>query len=86
MKEAGGGKAAFVAAAKWPIDLLLTDFMMPGMHGVELAQRLSKIPTLFMTGNPIALKAAYGKMPPMVMKPFTKEQLLEAVSRALKHS
>jgi len=42
---AGDGAAALELAGKHPdpIELLMTDVLMPGMGGIELAERLSKL-------------------------------------------
>jgi len=71
------------------IDLLLTDVMLgPGLHGTELAQRAQArrpgLPVLLMSGY-----ASYrGKAPlqPLLRKPFTREQLAEALLRLLRRS
>jgi CheY-like chemotaxis protein len=71
------------------IDLLLTDVMLgPGLHGTELAQRAQArrpgLPVLLMSGY-----ASYrGKAPlqPLLRKPFTREQLAEAMLRLLRRS
>jgi two-component system, cell cycle sensor histidine kinase and response regulator CckA len=69
------------------IDLVLTDLVMPGMGGRELASHLRSaspdVPLLFMSGY-----AENGLMPddvdaPFLEKPFTLTQLLSAVSAAL---
>ena len=54
--QASGGEEALALARRGdtPIDLLLTDIVMPGMSGAELADRLERerpdVRILFMTG------------------------------------
>lgn len=72
------------------IDLLLTDLVMPGMHGRELAQQLTTdfpaLPTLFMSGftDDFAFRQA-GPTPALrfLQKPFTPDALIESVREAL---
>jgi CheY-like chemotaxis protein len=72
------------------IDLLLTDVLMPGMSGVELAQKLRErfpgLPTVFMSGYATELLAKQGLRPDagsFVAKPFGTDALRNAVREAL---
>lgn len=72
------------------IHLLLSDMVMPGMNGAELADRLlrSRPPAkaLFMSGymDPSVEAQALSKSAvPLLMKPFTPESLLGRVREAL---
>lgn len=61
-------------------DMLLTDFMMSGMNGIELRAELQRrsgraIPTLFMTSDTIAEPS----MDEFINKPFEPQELLEKV-------
>jgi CheY-like chemotaxis protein len=72
------------------IDLLLTDVVMPGMPGTELAARVhgvrSELPIILMTGYTPAelmargLEVSHGRV---LTKPFSQRELLGSVSRAL---
>jgi CheY-like chemotaxis protein len=90
--EAANGDEALALAATWPgrIDVLLTDVVMPGVGGVELAARISAIdPTIrvvYMSGYPQShLKAMRGLAGghAFVDKPFGLDVLLAAVQGAL---
>lgn len=72
-----------------PIDALLTDVVMPGMNGRELAERLvAERPTLavvFMSGYPTMDVALRGLVDTenLLTKPFTPTQLLAALRERL---
>ena len=70
-----------------PVDLLVTDLILPGMSGTDLAQALRRVhpscPVLLVTGAPsdgraIAF-AASGQ--PVLVKPFREAALVEEVRR-----
>jgi two-component system cell cycle sensor histidine kinase/response regulator CckA len=90
--EAANGEAAMVMAEghSGVIELLLTDVIMPGMSGRELANRLTalrqEIRVLYMSGYAHDLVARYGALDPDTMlleKPFTLRALLTTVQQAL---
>jgi len=73
------------------IDLLITDLKMPGVDGLELVKYVSEhfpnIPKLVVTGFPSidgALDALRSGAMEYLTKPFTKEELKTAVTKALK--
>jgi CheY-like chemotaxis protein len=72
------------------IDLLLTDVIMPGMNGPELAQLVRELRpelvTLFMTGyaeSEVLRRAMLGGPHQHIQKPFTVHGLLARVADAL---
>ena len=72
------------------IDLLLTDVVMPEMHGPALAERLAArrhdLRVLFVSGYSDAMPgspAGAGTRPGFLPKPFTSEELIGAVRNAL---
>ncbi len=86
--EAGSGGAALELIAKTPdIELTILDLAMPGMSGVELAQRIKAksplLPVLFVTG--FADRRSLGDMDDaqIVGKPFVTNELIEKVHQAL---
>jgi len=84
ISTAGGQEAVNAAAAgPDPITLLLTDVIMPGMQGREVAERVSGIQpgmaVLFMSGYTEGLLSAQGVIEPginLIEKPFTEASLL----------
>ena len=88
VREAPSGQ---VALDEWePVDVVLTDVVMPGMTGHELAQRIATIapgvPVVFMSGHTedvVVLDGAREREIAFVQKPFTRDSLLGAVARAL---
>lgn len=83
--EAANGSAALAALRSGePIDLLLTDVMMPGVDGLELAARFKTE----RADTPIVLMSGYvsldlPKDAPFLQKPFTPRALLRSVEREL---
>jgi two-component system, cell cycle response regulator CpdR len=81
------GDAAEPLLTSERFDLLLTDIVMPGMDGIELAQRASEVApdmrVMFITGfAAVALKA--GKKAPdakVLSKPFHLRDLVAEVDR-----
>jgi signal transduction histidine kinase/CheY-like chemotaxis protein len=88
----GGAEAiaAHTAAAADPFRLVLSDVMMPGVSGVELAERLLRtdpdVCVLFMSGHAsggdVPLEIS-GRPCELLSKPFRSDGLLRAVRAAL---
>ena len=90
--QASGGEEALALARRGeaPIDLLLTDIVMPEMSGVELADRLERdhpgMRILFMTGfaeEAVVKEGILGKRRECIGKPFTQEQIAKRVRELL---
>lgn len=90
--EADSGEAALDLVAESPgrIQLLLTDLVMPGMSGKDLADRLRKqqpqLKVLYMSGYPAEEIGRLGVLDDdleFMAKPFSAEELLTKVRRAL---
>jgi PAS domain S-box-containing protein len=91
--QAAGPTSALDLARQWsgPIDLLLTDIVMPDLSGDELARELLKgrpnLRVVYMTGYSGEMDAATLRIDgPVVQKPFTRDSLLAAVAEALASS
>ncbi len=82
-------EAALAAAQKEKFDAVVTDIVLPDLSGVELAEKIRETtgaPVVFITGHPSmesALHALRMGASDYVTKPFTKDQLLEALARAM---
>ncbi len=81
------------ALADWqPVDVLVTDVVMPGMSGQQLAEiareRIPGLRVVFMSGHTddvlVRDGARHGDIA-FVQKPFTRNSLLRAVEEALAH-
>ena len=75
-----------------PIDLLITDIQMPEVDGLQLLkytnEHYPKMPKLVVTGYPTvdgALEVFKSGAIDYLTKPFTKEELKQAVGKALAH-
>jgi CheY-like chemotaxis protein len=82
------GTAALAVAESYPgsIDILLSDVVMPGMNGPQLAEQVSRlrpdIRVLYMSGYAAPLMTDQGILEPgvtLVRKPFRAADLLRAV-------
>ena len=88
ISDANGFEALAAAQSyKSPINLLLTDFEMPKMNGLELASRIQKerpgIKVLMMSGA--VLDNLPGRIDfPLLRKPFGSEELIGQVRTILR--
>ena len=89
--EDPAGALAIAASESQPLDLVLTDVVLPGIHGSELATRLRALrpglPVLFMSGyapEEILASAALPIEGQLLQKPFTPAALRQRVTQALK--
>lgn len=90
---APNGIAALEELRRNDMDLLITDIKMPGMDGLELFERVKQlnleIVTIFITGHgtlDTAIESLMRGVDGFVLKPFTQEELLSAVERAVTRS
>jgi len=89
---ASDGQEAFELASAQRPDLLITDYHMPQLSGIELCQKLRQypattgIPTIMLTARGYALEPAdteQNGISRMLTKPFSPRQLLAAVNEML---
>ena len=76
-----------------PIQLLVTDMMMPGMNGHELAERIVRMrpetPVLFVSGHPeaeVGDNTLIGRRVSLLRKPFSSDELVEKVAEVVRSS
>lgn len=89
---AGNGGEALEQFAAHRYDLVITDLRMPKVSGMELLarikQRAPEVPVLVITAHgsvETATEAMRAGAIDLVEKPFTRDMLLRAVSRAMEH-
>jgi CheY-like chemotaxis protein len=84
--DAADPNQALRLAAQTPVDLLLTDVVMPLMRGTELAQRLLAVApdakVLLMSAYKLAEVDASGHA--FIAKPFTPQALADRVRQLLR--
>ncbi len=90
--EAGDGETAFSLAHSKQPDLILLDIMLPGMDGLEVAERLAaapetrQIPIIFLTARstaPDELRGHEAGGVAYIAKPFDPTFLTETVAAVL---
>jgi CheY-like chemotaxis protein len=87
--EAESPESALERAAEHsgPIDVLLTDIVMPGMSGLQLAKRIGELHAetraIYMTGYAGDQVARQEGDPPILQKPFALDALLRSVRERL---
>lgn len=92
VSEAEDGKAAWPMLRAGEFDLLITDWNMPGMTGLDLLKvvradaRLAKLPVLMLTAEAKreqSVEAAQAGANGYVLKPFTAETLKAKLDKIL---
>ncbi|MBU2098392.1 MAG: response regulator [Gammaproteobacteria bacterium] len=90
--DASDGKKAQAILNRQPIDLILSDWEMPGLSGEELLQwvradeRLATTPFIMITslgGKENIMRAVQAGVSDYLGKPFTPEELMQKVNKAL---
>jgi len=88
--RAGDGRAALELAQQHAPDLLVTDFMMPGMDGLELSRRLkllpelAELPVILITGaHGHVAQESDGLFQRVVIKPFNLFALIDEINSLL---
>jgi signal transduction histidine kinase len=72
-----------------PVDIVITDYAMPGMNGIELLKEIrireSTIPVIMMTAygeKDLVIEALRNKCDSFLEKPFVLEDLIQEINRA----
>jgi DNA-binding response OmpR family regulator len=90
---ASDGETALDIVQNNPIDLIILDAVMPGMHGLDVCRTLKRNPKTRVI--PVIIFSALGtgvdmmldgrdKADAYISKPFTRKALLEKISQELK--
>ena len=89
----GDDALTVVNSYQGPLDLLLTDVMMPGLSGAEVCDRVREgrpgLPTLFISGFYPEAVFPDQRLPEgsaFLAKPFMPEELIEAVDGLIGHA
>jgi DNA-binding response OmpR family regulator len=90
MAASDGQRAIDLLLSPDSIDVLVTDYNMPGANGVEVAQRARLLhpdmPVVFVTGRPDLLTERPMHPPCFcLVKPFSMAELVETVRQAAHH-
>jgi two-component system LytT family response regulator len=84
--EAPNGRAALVALAEKPVDLLFLDVQMPGLSGIQVLEQIpaGRRPVIIFTTayDEYAVKAFELHAVDYLLKPFSNRRFVEAVERA----
>jgi CheY-like chemotaxis protein len=92
---AADGQEAFELAAQEKPDLVITDYHMPRLSGIELCRRLKQdpatcdIPAIMLTARGYSLNeqdTAESGILQMISKPFSPRQLLATVNEVLERA
>lgn len=87
---ARNGQGALEEALSQSLDLVITDYEMPGMDGIELIKRIRerhpRLPIILMTGSRLALEEGEGVGVRTLCKPFDLNALSSLVEEVLRIS
>jgi two-component system response regulator (stage 0 sporulation protein F) len=89
VREAAGGADALALVDAQRPQLVILDYMMPGMDGAETAREIARIdpdiPIIFSTGHAAlrVLRQAAGEDASILEKPFTLAELDQLISEIL---
>jgi two-component system chemotaxis response regulator CheY len=90
--EAENGKTAMDTAGLQPLDLIISDYNMPEMDGLELLRAVRghpmarKVPFILATGRgdrELVVKAASAGVNNYIIKPFTPQTLREKIEQVM---
>jgi CheY-like chemotaxis protein len=88
--EATDGPAALKIFKPGEFDIVTTDYVMPGMNGVEVARRLKQLqpdlPILMITAFPSELSLRENPADALVSKPFTIAQLHQGLVSLIRNA
>lgn len=89
---AGNGEEALALMPGVHPDLILVDYMMPVMNGVQMVTALrrehgyERLPVIMMTASPPTHLEASGLWNLVLRKPFELDELLDAIQRVARNA
>lgn len=90
LEASSGSEALRLLDSEPDVRLVVTDVVMPGMHGLDLAARIlgreQRPRVVLMTGHAAELSTQLEQRDPslpLLLKPFTAQQLIKTVRKAL---
>jgi len=92
--QAGNGEEAWEIMNASPVDVVVADWLMPGINGLELLrkmraeERLAGIPFIMITGVPdksVVVEAMKLKVTDFMIKPIDGSVLKQKILKALSH-
>ena len=93
VEKANGGRAALEQLAKTPVALVLLDYQMPGMNGIEVLNEIKKqdpaLPVIIITAYGTierAVEAIKSGADDFITKPFDPDHLAVVVDKALERA
>jgi CheY-like chemotaxis protein len=85
--KALNGSDAYAILQERPVDLVISDYMMPGLNGVEMYFRMLEDPSFdnvsFILISAFSGEIAHAPIRAIFPKPFDIEKLLDVVPQAL---
>lgn len=93
VEEAGSGTEGMERLAASPVDVVLTDLMMPGLSGWEVARAARtlrpELSVVLMTGHPEALDSLLhteGLVAHVLVKPFRMNEVVAIIQRLIRET
>src|SRR6185436_316348 len=85
LEAPSGAHALKILEANAHFDLILTDYAMPGMTGLELAKKIKQLHPRM----PVVIATGYAELPPQatlgfprLSKPYTQQQLADVIENS----
>ncbi|HSR35615.1 MAG TPA: response regulator [Desulfurivibrionaceae bacterium] len=95
IREARSGREALAVLEQEPIDLIFSDWVMPGMFGIDLLRQVRanaatrEIPFVMVTAEAqphLIFEAIQAKVSDYVVKPFTRDALRQSMEKVFRFS
>jgi CheY-like chemotaxis protein len=87
--SAGNGQSGLEAARAAPPALILLDYMMPVMDGLQMLRALradpalARVPVIMLTAAPLGIPEADRLWDALLLKPFEAAQLVRVIARLI---